>query len=374
MILKTENFKEICSTILAAVSTNQLTLLTETLEIKTKDKRLYLNITDSEYYATAKFDIEENEEINVAVNAQLFLKLIVNTTSNTIELTDKGQYLEVKGNGLYKIPTLIGENGPVTLPTIDMENVYASFNVGSDILRSILEYNSKELTRGIASRPIQKLFYVDNKGCITFTSGACVNSFELEADIKILLNERLVKLFRLFKNEVVKVNIGKKIINEKLTKTVASFEVDDIKITSILSCNDELLQSVPVEAIRGRALKDYPASVIIKTEQLAEAVNRLLLFSSGFGDSKNLKPYSLFEMGKHKVTIYDTKRESKEDIYYSKGLIEEPYQMSLDLVDIKTILDGVTEPEISLKFGDRKAVVLERAYIANVVPECKTVG
>ena len=65
-----------------------------------------------------------------------------------------------------------------------------------------MDYNVKELAKGIISNPdIQKLHYVDDKGALTFTSGACVNNFNLPKPIKILLNNKIVKLPRLRSND-----------------------------------------------------------------------------------------------------------------------------------------------------------------------------
>ena len=47
------------------------------------------------------------------------------------------------------------------LPKADIENITAEFLISADILNSILQYNSKELTKGTISKPVQKLYYVD---------------------------------------------------------------------------------------------------------------------------------------------------------------------------------------------------------------------
>ena len=62
--------------------------------------------------------------------------------------------------------------------------------VDSEVLKSISHYNVKELAKGIIINPdIQKLHYVDEKGALTFTTGACVNNF-----IFLLWKEMLTQL------------------------------------------------------------------------------------------------------------------------------------------------------------------------------------
>ena len=84
---------------------------------------------------------------------------------------------------------------------------------------SLYNYNTKQLNIGSVAKPVQKMFYIDNEGCITFTSGACVNNFTLEKPIRVLLNSRLVNLFKLFKDELVQFNLGYDPLSETIIQT-----------------------------------------------------------------------------------------------------------------------------------------------------------
>ena len=89
------------------------------------------------------------------------------------------------------------------------------------------------------------MFYIDHEGCLTFTTGACVNSFELEKPFALLLNSRLVNLFKLFKNTVVKFSLGYDAISETIIQTKVSFETDSIILTAVTGSDDKLLGQVP---------------------------------------------------------------------------------------------------------------------------------
>ena len=115
-------------------------------------------------------------------------------------------------------------NEMLTLPPITILNKTLDMNISGEILNSILQYNSKELVKTSIAKPIQKLYYLDQEGCITFTTGACVNNFVLEKPVKILLNNRLVKLFKLFKNSLVKFTLGYDAISESIVQTKVLFE------------------------------------------------------------------------------------------------------------------------------------------------------
>ena len=374
MIIKTKEFKNTCATILAAIDNSELSTLTETLELATADKTLVMSVTNGEYFASATFDLGVAEELRASVNANLFLKLISAVTTEDISLVAKDNYLEVKANGTYKIPFIYEGDKMLALPRININNPTLQMEIGGGILESIREYNSKELSRGTVSRPVQKMYYVDEKGCLTFTTGACVNYFTLEKPLRVLFNERLVKLFKLFKGKMVEFTLGYDALDEELVQTKVRFKSDNIELTAITGCTDDLLNSVPVSAIRGRAEFEYPFNVVLSTVELKDAVNRLLLFSAGYGSIKNLKPYSQFAFNHNQVTIYDGNKENSETLLFKNSTtVEEGYTMVLDLADLKLILDNVSEDFITLSFGNHQAAVIKRQSVYNIVPECKAI-
>lgn len=373
MIIKTKEFQEICKTVLAATDGSELSTLTETLELKARGNILYLNVTNKEYYASIKFKLDHEENFTAAVNANLFLKLIAAITSEDVELTLHDTYMNVKANGNYKISLVFENDKLMEVPEIRIDNPTVTMSIPSTTLESIVNYNSKQLAVGTIAKPVQKMFYMDEQGCITFTTGACVNSFTLEKPIRVLFNTRLVNLFKLFKGTSVEFTLGYDAISETLVQTKVQFKTDNITLTAITSCDDSLLNQVPVNAIRGRANKEYPNSVVLSVTALNEAIGRLLLFSAGYGSKENLKPYSLFEFADEKVTIYDAKKENVEHLKYQNGTtVSEEYSMTLDLFEFKKILDSCSEQYITLNFGDHKACVVTRNAIKNVMPEVRT--
>ena len=369
LILKRELFQKYCTDILSAVDSNELSILTETLELKTLNNTLVMSVTNREYYAKVIIPIENVIELQATVNANLFLRLIAQISTPEIELSVTDNFLVVKGNGLYKLPLIFDGDSLLELPEININNVTATFELDSEILLSILNYNSKQLSIGTISKPVQKLYYVDGKGAVTFTSGACVNSFELPENIRILLNGRLVKLFKLFKGKGVKFTLGYDNLTDDIIQTKVRFESSDISITAILSCDDTMLNSVPVEAIRGRASAYYPYTVNLSKDALLKTISRLMLFSGSA--SKELVAYSTFEFEKDRVTIYDSKKENKEILNYNNenSNIEETYKTIVDLAELKGVLESCSEQYVNINFGDTEALILTRGHVVNIIPE-----
>lgn len=371
MIIRIEDIRSCCADIIAAVDNNEISVVTETLELRTIDNQLYMSVTNREYYAQVRMKIDEGETLHATVNAKQFLKLISLMTTETVEFKTNDNCLTIKGNGTYRLPLIFDGDKLLEIPVISIDNVTAEFDVSSEVLNSILQYNSKQLGVGAISRPVQRMYYVDSEGAITFTSGACVNSFTLPVDVKLLLNNRLVKLFKLFKGKVVHVSVGQDEVAGGIIQTKACFRTDDIEIVAILTADDSLINSVPVKAIRGRANADYAYSVTVNTDNMLETIRRLLLFTDGTSTSS----YSCFEFSHEYMTVYDSKKDNKEIVYYNNDTsnVDDIYTAVIDLNDLRSVLETVSGQFVTFKFGDGQALVVCRPNVLNIIPEINEV-
>ena len=371
MVISVESIQEVCSKILAAVDVSNVSTVTETIELKTENDVLYLNVTNKEYYVSVKLAVSSEEKLHATVNANLFLKLMSQITTENVELKVENNSLIIIGNGTYKLPLIYVGDTMLELPSIVIGNITTQFDINSNILNSINTYNSKELNRTVVTRPVQRLYYIDEKGCITFTTGACVNSFTLSSPIKILINNKIVKLFKLFKNEQVHFKLGYDALSEEIVQTKVKFETDTISITAIINSDESLVSGVPVEAIRKRANAIYPHQISLNKDKLLQTIGRLMLFTSLSKDPLN-KAYSKFTFEKTKVTIFDTFGTNKEEIEYEN--VEDNaedfiYEAVLDLNDIKSTLENCVEKYVMIGFGDGSAITITRGNIINVIPE-----
>lgn len=366
MIVKLDDFREAAQNILFAIDSKNVSLFTETLELVADGDVLNMNVTNREYWVQVKFPLEEEATFRASVNAKLFLSLISKITSPTVELIVEENFVKIKGNGDYKLPMIYNQGELMVLPTINIDNVTNEMNIDGKVLQSILTYNSKELLRGIAAKDVQKYYYVDEHGAITFTSGACVNSFELEKPIKILLSDRVVKLFKLFKNSTsVHFVIGQDLIAEDMIQTKVKFETDNVVLAAKIS-DSNLISSVPVDAIRGMATKDYSYSVVLHKAELSQLLSRLMLFSEG---SKN---YGRFEFTKDYVTITDWSSDNKEVIKYANECPTlTTYTALLNIDNLSLIVNGCEEEYITLCFGDGKAFSCVQPTITDILPELR---
>lgn len=363
MIIKTEQFKDSCKKILETIDTTNKQSLDDTLELITINNKLHLNATNGEYYVTIIFSDTVNEDLHATINARTFLTLISKLTTEYLELNIIDNSLQVVANGRYKFPFIFDSNSKMYIPkVINIDNVVNTFTVDGNILLSILNYNTKEFSKGSITRAVQKMFYLDEEGCITFTSGACINSFKINTTAKMLLNQKLVKLFKLFKNtDVVTVNFGYSNIGG-FTSSEILFKTDEITITSILTSDETLLNSVPVKAIRQRAFNTYANNVELSKYNLLAALDRLAILLTN-NDTIQL----IFDTSN--LLIQNLKGDCIEQINYNSNGPDTKYSLYININDFKTTIESCQEQYITISYGDNQAIVITRGFIRNIIPE-----
>ena len=322
MKIKLEEFQEACKVILGSVDNKLSTTSQEdkgynALELIAEGRILHLNVASMEYYVSVNLNLETEETFRAVIDAKVFLKLVSKLTSSSIELNVEGTNLVLTGSGRYTFPLKLDvNNNLIKLPKININNVTANFAIDSAILASILKYNLNELETNSDSiskfRPAQSSLYLDQNCCIAWTqSSICVNSFKLTNPIKILLNQKIVRLFKLFKEGDVNFTLGFEEVGAKL-QTRIRFQSENIDITSIADNDVSLMNSVPIDAIRGLVEKTFPYSVNINTADLVGALQRLMLFETNI--KTDADDISSFVFDSEKLTI--NKKENSEVVFY----------------------------------------------------------
>lgn len=366
MIIKTSDIKELCIKISSAIDTADIVALTDLIELIVQDNNLYLNITNKEYYIRAKVPINVDVDFHAVVNATLFLKLIANMTTETIELNVDDSVLTVIGNGKYKFPLIYDKDKIIDLPVLEIYNCTSRFDIQNSILQSILTYNSKEFSKSVATNIVQNYYYVDEYGAITFRKGACVTKFNLDSPIKILLPQKIVKLFKLFKDDTVKFSLGYDKISDDIIQTKVKFETSDIILTAITSSDDALVDTVPVKIIRDRAYNlPYEYNIILNKNLLLDTIKRLSLFSS----NDISKMYGKFVFLSDKVIVSDCNDDNSEVVPYLKDVKNINYTAVVEFDDLKMALEKCNSPSVNIGFGNSQAMSLSFNNVYFVIQE-----
>lgn len=290
-------------------------------------------------------------------------------TSDYIEFSVNDNSLVINGNGTYNVPLIYDDDSILNIPEINIDNITSTFNIESNILLSILNYNSKELAKPIISKPVQKFYYLDGEGCITSTSGLCINNFTLEKNIKILLSQKIVKLFKLFNiNTNVKFTLGQDPISDELIQPKVRFETDNVIITAKLPTDSSLINQISAKVMRDAVNVNNPYSILVNKTELLQAINRFMLF----GNNSFIDQICDFTFNNYGFILSNLKNNNSEEINYvnSSGLTDNfEYKACLNLIDLKNIIDSSVDTVINFRFGSGTSFILTRGSINNVIFE-----
>ena len=376
MIIKTKDFQEAANKILFAADLDKNAA---NLELKAKDNFLYLNVTNREFYVSIKFPLETTEEFHAVIDASLFLNLISGITTDTFSLTLHTNYIKVTaGKSSYKLAMIFENDQLMALPVISIQNPTVEMSIEKDILMSILNVNSKELQKvknAVVSNELQKLYYIDETGCFTFTTGACLNAFTLEKPVKLLLNERIVKLFKLFKEDV-QFCLGKDAAGSGMIATKITMQTTDTYLAALVTCDDLLIEKVmgPCAATKRFISTAYDYRLVLSVNEFFNAISRLQAFTK---NNKAIVGTNSLYMPV-KVTIRDTdlmiqdKFENVEYVTIENGsYVAGEYEFGVNLIDLKLVLESCKNEHITFNCGDKRSIIISRGAISNLIPEVK---
>ena len=374
MIVRIEDLKDVCSKISAAMDVSENDTLTSTVELLADGGYLNLIVSNREYYVKAKIDLHEDIRFDATVLASKFLTLISKTTNDTVEFEIKENSLQVTGNGTYQFPLVYDVEGNMLhIPEISVDVVTQKFNISKEIFSSIYSYNARQISNNFSKdgNPYHWLYYIDEEGCITYSNSACVNKFELEKPIKLLLNQKVVKLFKLLTDDTISFSFGHSELPNGTIQSKASFEDSCVLIVATLPANE--ISSVPAQAIRNRAFSDYKYVTNINSSALLGAIDRILIFTPLYTETdKQIKVKGYLDFTNDSVTITVADNSVSETVYYDNSnplTLAEDYKAKVDLFDLKAALECCKTEFITLGFGNQQALSISRGNVYNVVPE-----
>ena len=377
MILKTKTFQEAANKILVAVSLDRSAA---NLELAAKDTALFLRVTNREYYVAVKFELDTPTDFRAVVDANLFLNLISGISTEDFELTINDTNVAVKaGKSSYKLAMIYENDQLMKLPIIKLnsDQITVNMNISNDILLSILNVNGKEIQKAkrLDVNELQRYYYIDETGCFTFTTGACVNSFTLDKPIKLLLTDKVVKLFKLFSTDVL-MSYGHLVNTDNSLQPIVTFQTDDVYVASRLLNDETCIQKIkaPCDAMKSLIKEVYDHNLVLSASDLSSAIGRLLMFHKNSSAKADLSFVpSTVTFTDTEFSIADLSGDNKEVITIENGSNTlGGYSMGVNLIDLKAVLDSCKNEHITMNCGNHKSIIINRGTISNVIAETRT--
>lgn len=382
MILKLDEFKAVVAKIKTAVDNDRTAA---NLELLVKDRCLFLNVTNREYFVSVRFPVETEEAFHATVDANQFLNLVAGMNAGEITLATTDSALVINfGKSSYKLGLIFENDKLLILPRIQLtaEHVNTEMSIEYEVLQSILNVNGREVQKAkhLDVNELQRYYYLDsdasgNATCFTFTTGACVNSFTLEKPIKLLLTDKVVKLFKLFNSDVW-MTYGHSTNSDNTLQPIVIFQTERVYVASRLLNDETYVNKIkaPCEAMKNLIKEHYDHSLVLSSSELSAAISRLLMFYKNSSAKADLSFVpAIINFTNTELTISDMSGDNHEVITIENGSTTPGgYSMGVNLIDLKSVLDSCKNEHITMNCGNHKSIIICRANISNVIAETRT--
>lgn len=294
---------------------------------------------------------EDEEDFFVCVDSELFTKLIGKQTVSEVELLFEKDYLQVNGNGSYKLPMVLDESGEVVrIPIKEFDANTNSKEISKLTINDLLTYNRVNIAKLVGSTYCG--YYVDSENIITFDG---INATVTQASIvevgqELLLSASLVDLL----------NIVGGTINLQVRDNLVRLYSDEIEIISALKLGAD---RYPADAFKGLANYEYSSLGVFNRKDLIDAIERITLFL-GITD-RNVVRLQFSAGGLELISINEA---SIECIPYENEGEHLEFNHGIDVVDLKNQLKASSEKNVNIYYGGKDCLCIKNDRVSQLVP------
>ena len=317
---------------------SKLLEITNYYELDFSVEGLSLRATDGINFITINYPTECDEKMTAIVKADQFSKLINKTTKDTVSLNLTDSYLEVKGNGTYKVEIVSDE----VYPTLDID-ADKEFMITYTTLSNAIIDGAKAKSTSPNDGALYSYLIRDSE--VVTADAIKVYSTELDGkdleDIEILIPPTLANLLLSIDVENIKFMIDK-------DRTTLRAVGQNITITGALQEGAAEYPNV-IPLLNSK----YPYTCEVDVKQVLQAIDRLNLF------------IGLYDKGIIDVVFSDTNMtiatssKSVEAIEYTKPIdLSEPFVISVNSAYMKDLFSAVDEPKVKIEFGTEETIKL----------------
>lgn len=197
--VSTKNLQEMVNK-LGKCNSNKLLEITKYYELEVNDQGLVMTATDGNNFIIVKDSTVKGDAFKTIVKADQFSKLVLRTSVDKMVFTMRDNYLEVVGNGKYKVEIITDEKYPIYTFNTTVEPV----EVDLSTLKSVASTNKYAISTAIADGVLTGYLFQDGK-CITADGiKVCMTPAPL-VNKGVLLTQEMMTLIGALTQEKVKV-------------------------------------------------------------------------------------------------------------------------------------------------------------------------
>ena len=351
--VKTAVLQEMLSKAVKGVGNNKFLPITSLLGIEYDGSEFVLITTDSTNYLYVRSGlVEAGEEFYVTVNADTFAKLISKTTSENVTLELMENYLEVTGNGTYKIELPFDESGNVIKypnPIAKIKNVAVeSGTIKYSTIKQIINSVKSSLAT-TADVPSYMNYYVKDKVVGTDTYKiACLNEEVFQS--ARLVSSNLMNLISVTDYTDIKYDI--------YDDGIMLFTADDI---TVYGKQAEGLNDYSISAIENLIDLTADGHCVVQKDTLLQVLDRLMLFVNPYDrNAINLKFKDNY------LTVESLTSSGIESIKCDETNGIE-FVCSVDIEMLCTQVKSIAGTTVDIYYGNSNALKLKNGNLIQII-------
>lgn len=345
MKIKTSILQEMVSKAVKGAGNNKMIPISSFIGIEINQGTLTLMTTDgsNQLRVSKKLDGDSTNFYSV-VDVDKFSKLVGKTTSENIDLINKDNYLEFKGNGTYKLDIPINEEGEIVkFPSIGLEVIENEKTIELPIekLKSIITTLKVSVAKTMEV-PCLTGYYISDKSVATDRQmmGYIKDSI---IDEPILISSEMAELLQLLEGETV--NLLKE--DNKLY-----FATDNILI---YGKQLEGIDKYPVSQIEQLMSLDYKYSVKCKKQDLLDVLDRMSLFVGNYDKNGVILTFSNDGL---QVTSQESNATEIIELDMDANVDYEEFSCLIDIEMLKSQVQKNISDTIEIHYGQAQSIIL----------------
>lgn len=292
----------------------------------TERGKLVIRSTNGINFVTMFAREVEGEAGECVVKADTLIKLVEKTTKPDLSFNLKEDYLEVKGNGTYKVPVINEE-----FPSYEFDTEAPEIEINTDVIKRMFKINESAIAKELLMPCLTG--YNVGENCIT-TDGIkmCLNSTKITED-RVLITQALADL-----------------ISKTFTADTVTIQKDANKI---LICSDTItIFGTELDGLReypdisGVMSFEYSNTASVSKKELLSILDRLSLFVDQF-DNNGIR----INFEADSIEIEDFKANSHESMeYVDKTQEEESVQLLVNAEFLDDILSATSSDVVQIQY------------------------
>lgn len=331
--ISTKNLQDMVNK-LSRCNSNKLLEITKYYNLVVCKNGLKITATDGTNFITVMDNTVKGDELEVIVKADQFSKLVQRTSVDTMTFSLKENYLEVVGNGKYKVEIVEGE----TYPTYEFSATQTTSKVELCIIKKVASTNKYAASTNISDGVLTGYLFKDNKAITADGIKVCVTEAQFGEE-ELLLAPELIHLLGSLTDSLVDVTVEE----DKVL-----FETDN---TVIFGTQMEGMEQYP--DLGPLSATPFPSKCSLSKLAILNILDRLTLFIDPFEKNEILLGFSSegLEIG--------TNSGSYEIIAYAKSENFQEFVCSVNGLFLKELVTAVDTELFDLHYGVDQLIKIE---------------